>query len=185
MKRRNVNITREQAEEHQRKQLAAGAIKEPGFELAWLCGRCGQKNAGWATECGRCQFMRGVRGKTLCEVFAEEEGKKPAGKLRNVRRREMNKTERDYSHILEAQKRKGELALYKFEGIRLIWGGGMTYTPDFSVQFYGGRIALIEVKGAHIRDRDTVRFKGCRNEWQEWFDFEFHQRKDGQWRRLL
>ena len=127
-----------------------------------------------------------VRGKTLCEVFAAEDAaKQQQPRLRNVRKREMNKTEREYSHILEAQKRRGEIAQYKFEGIRLLWGGGMTYTPDFSVQLFGGRILLCEVKGAHIRDRDTVRFKGCRNEWLEWFDFELHQRKEGTWQRLL
>ena len=23
---------------------------------AWTCAKCGQKNAGWSSECGRCQF---------------------------------------------------------------------------------------------------------------------------------
>jgi len=109
------------------------------------------------------------------------------GRLRNVRKRVMNKTEREFSFILEAQKRTGEIDEWKFEGVRLLWGGGMTYTADFSVRrTQRGRIKVVEVKGAHIRDRDIVRFKGCRHELEEWFDFEFHQRnKDGTWTRLL
>lgn len=126
-------------------------------------------------------------GKTLCEVFAaEDKAKQPAGKLRNVRKRVMNKTERDFDVILRWRQTRGEVVEYRFEGIRLLWGGGMVYKPDFIVRFQVPlRPMLIEVKGAHIWDRDIVRFKGCRNEWQEWFDFEFHQRKAGIWTRLL
>jgi hypothetical protein len=129
-----------------------------------------------------------LQGKTLCEVFAAED--KPKGKLRNVRKRQMNKTEREFSFILEAKKRALEIDDWKFEGVRLLWGGGMTYTADFSVKrtrLCGmDKIKVVEVKGAHIRDRDIVRFKGCRAEWLEWFDFEFHQRnKDGTWHQLL
>lgn len=124
--------------------------------------------------------------KPLTERMENETGKSVGkGKLRNVRKRVMNKTEREYSYILEARKRNGEIAAYKFEGVRLLWGGGMTYTPDFSVQYFGGHIELHEVKGAHIRDRDIVRFKGCRAEWEEWFGFEFHQRRQGTWTKLL
>lgn len=44
--------------------------------------------------------------------------------------------------------------------------------------------SLIEVKGAHIFSRDLVRFKGCRAEWGKWFRFEMQQKKMGQWWRI-
>lgn len=108
--------------------------------------------------------------------------KRPKGKLRNVRLRKPNKTEREFALLLEARKVGGELVEYVFEGVRLLWGGGMTYTADYSARRPDGKIEIHEVKGAHIFDRDIVRFKGCRAEWQRWFVFQFHQRtKDGQW----
>jgi hypothetical protein len=112
--------------------------------------------------------------------------KAPKGKMRNVRQRKMNKTEREFSVLLEARKVRGELVEWRFEGVRLLWGGGMTYTADFSARRPDGKIEIHEVKGDHIFDRDTVRFKGCRAEWLQWFIFYFHQRtKDGRWHELL
>ncbi len=118
----------------------------------------------------------------------------------------MNKTEAAYALILEAMKRRGEILRYEYEGITLRWAD-MKYTPDFLVFtcrtysragladeiaadaiMFGGKlptnICLIEVKGAHIWSRDIVRFKGARAFWPE-FQFEMHQKKGGQWLRLL
>jgi hypothetical protein len=102
----------------------------------------------------------------------------------------MNKTENEYSLILEAMKRKGEILRYEFEGITLRWAD-MRYTPDFMV-FDDGvitkddtvawKIKLIEVKGGHIWDRDIVRFKGARAYWPE-FAFEMHQKTKNGWVR--
>lgn len=52
----------------------------------------------------------------------------------NVERRRgiMNKTERAFSMILEAQKQKGEILRWEFEGITLRFSG-LRYTPDFVV----------------------------------------------------
>ena len=105
------------------------------------------------------------------------------GKLRG-KLRQMNVTEREFSLLLDAQKLRREILDWRFEGVRLRWGDCMVYKPDFTVRAV--RIRLIEVKGAHIRDRDIVRFKGCRAEWKDWFDFELHQKDErGQWTRLL
>jgi hypothetical protein len=127
--------------------------------------------------------------KPLTERIENETGKsvgKAKGRLRNVRKRVMNKTEREFDRILEARLRTGEIVEKRYEGVRLLWGGGMTYTADFSARRPDGKIEIHEVKGAHIFDRDTVRFKGCRAEWEQWFIFAFHQRnKDGTWTRLL
>jgi hypothetical protein len=120
------------------------------------------------------------------QAAADEASAKIKGKLRNVRQRKPNKTEREFGVLLEARKRTGELVEVRFEGVRLLWGGGMTYTADWSARRPDGKIEIHETKGAHIFDRDTVRFKGCRAEWQHWFVFYFHQRqKDGTWHQLL
>ena len=102
-----------------------------------------------------------------------------------------NKTEAEFALMLEAQKRKGEIVRYEFEGITLRWAD-MRYTPDFVVFEYDynelpmyqgqqGRIKLIEVKGGHIWDRDIVRFKGARAYWPE-FAFEMHQKTKQGWK---
>lgn len=111
-----------------------------------------------------------------------------------------NKTEAEYGRILESMKSRGEIIEYRYEGITLKWAD-MRYTPDWFViteRALSGviefnvadqskpdwvRIKLIEVKGAHIWDRDTVRFKGARAAWPM-FAFEMHQKK-GAWRRIL
>lgn len=119
-----------------------------------------------------------------CEAAAEPQQKKT--KLRNVRLREPNRIEREFRMLLEARLRTGELLDVKFEGVRLLWGGGMTYTCDWAARRADGRVEVHECKGARYSSRDLVRFKGCRHEWQQWFDFFFHQRsKEGQWTRLL
>ena len=95
----------------------------------------------------------------------------------------MNKTEREYGLVLEALKRRGEVLRYEYEGLTLRWAD-MRYTPDFVVFLpLSQPLKLIEVKGAHIWDRDIVRFKGARAYWPE-FRFEMWQKARGQWRRL-
>jgi hypothetical protein len=106
--------------------------------------------------------------------------------------RGMNKTEQEFSLILESKKRAGKIKRWEFEGIRLKWSG-MWYKPDFLVLWEEDiierdidvlRIKLIEVKGPWINPRDMVRFKGCRGAWPE-FAFEMHQRdKEGRWTRI-
>ena len=114
----------------------------------------------------------------------------------------MNGTESSFALILEARKRKGEIVEWRYEGIKLAWGAdprtgkSMIYTPDFFVVVDGtignpdleagigiSDITLIEVKGAHIFDRDLVRFKGCRAAWPL-FRFEMHQKTKEGWRRI-
>lgn len=106
----------------------------------------------------------------------------------------MNKTEAEYALILEAMRHRGEILRWEYEGITLRWAD-MKYTPDFLafgvVRQISGEISvwnpywvrIIEVKGAHIWDRDIVRFKGARAYWPE-FAFEMHQKKQREWRRI-
>lgn len=108
----------------------------------------------------------------------------------------MNKTESGFALILEAMKRKKEIISYQFEGISLPWGQDprtgkpMWYTPDFFViknafrqHVYLSDVVIVEVKGPHIREKDWIRFKGCRACWPD-FTFEFHQKSAEGWRKV-
>lgn len=116
----------------------------------------------------------------------------------------MNKTEKSFSQLLEAQKRKGEIIEWRFEGITLMWGIDektgipLRYTPDFWVidnpflldgasafNIVLSNIRLIEVKSAHIRNRTAalLRFRGCRSDWPM-FRFELHQKTKLGWNRI-
>lgn len=106
-------------------------------------------------------------------------------RLSKLRRgREPNNTEAEYGAILEAQKRRGEIIHYVFEGINLRWGDGMRYTCDYAVFVDDMPIKCIEIKGAYRWQRDVVRFKGCAAEWKTYFDFEMWEKSDHGWRQL-
>ena len=166
--------TLEQADAHQRKH---------GFPpLAWVCARCGQKNAGWATECGRCQLQR---GKTVLDEA------KPKGKLRGAVK--PNATERDFGNLLEAQRVHGDIVRYVFHGITLRWGT-LSYTPDYFVVVRHCRsmpechqFRFVECKGDRtpptFLQHAVARYKGARDAWHE-FDFQFWQRQKNVWTRL-
>lgn len=162
--------TKAEAEAHQRKLAAKGQIKLPQFLI---------------------DEAKGVPSSCL-PPQVEEKRARP--------RRSMTRPEREYSLILEAQKRAGEILEYLYEGMRLKWGVdpdtglAMWYKADFVVTKKGGVLydggllcypmKLIEVKGPWINPRDLVRFKGCRAAWPQ-FQFEMHQRdKDGRWTRI-
>lgn len=46
---------------------------------------------------------------------------------------QMNATERAYGQLLELRKRAGEIAWYKFEGLKLRLADNTFYTPDYAV----------------------------------------------------
>lgn len=97
--------------------------------------------------------------------------------------REMNKTEEEFSRILEAKVKRGELSEFRYEGMKLAWSG-MLYTPDFCAWDHLGALTFYEVKGAHIFSRDIVRFKGCRAQWPR-YQFEMWQKSKREWRQIL
>lgn len=114
----------------------------------------------------------------------------PSKTAKSGKRGQMNKTEREFSMIVEAMKSRGEILRWEFEGLTLRWrdretGELIRYTPDFVV-FHLAYIKLIEVKGAFIKgkfERAIERFRHARTYWPE-FQFEMHQRKAGQWSRI-
>lgn len=59
----------------------------------------------------------------------------------------MNKTEAEYCQLLELRKRAGEIAWYRFEGIKLRLADSTFYSPDFAVMLSSGEMEIHEVKG--------------------------------------
>lgn len=59
----------------------------------------------------------------------------------------MNKTEAAYASFLELRRMAGEVAWWKFEGIKVRLADNTFYTPDFAVMLSDGMFELHEVKG--------------------------------------
>jgi len=59
----------------------------------------------------------------------------------------MNKTEAAYAVTLDARRHAGEVAWFKFEGIKLRLADNTFYTPDFAVMLANGALEMHEVKG--------------------------------------
>lgn len=101
------------------------------------------------------------------------------------RRRQMNKTERAFSLLLEADKHNGNrLQGWHYEGMTLRWGtlDPISYTADFLVFDLSG-IRLIEVKGAKLWKDTSQKFKAARNQWPQ-FRFEMWQKQKDGWKQL-
>lgn len=77
-------------------------------------------------------------------------GRLPAGTL--------NKTEQAYADTLRLRHLGGEIAWYKFEGVKLKLADNTTYTPDFAVMLASGELEMHEVKG-FWRDDARVKIK--------------------------
>ncbi len=98
------------------------------------------------------------------------------------KRGSMNKTEAEFAMILEAQKRKGEILRYEFEGITLRFAG-VKYTPDFFVFDRTLNWKCIEVKGPFIKgkfERAVERFRHARTYYPE-FSFQLWQKTRDGW----
>lgn len=59
----------------------------------------------------------------------------------------MNQMETAYARDLELLKAAGDVAWYKFEGIKLRLADNTFYTPDFAVMLSNGEMQCHEVKG--------------------------------------
>lgn len=64
----------------------------------------------------------------------------------------MNKTEAAYAATLDARRHAGEVAWFKFEGIKLRLADNTFYTPDFAVMLADGALEMHEVKGYWLDD---------------------------------
>jgi len=64
----------------------------------------------------------------------------------------MNKTEQAYAATLELRRRTGEVAWFKFEGLKFRLADNTFYTPDFAVMLASGALEAHEVKGHWVDD---------------------------------
>lgn len=78
--------------------------------------------------------------------------------LGRMKQGKMNKTELEYEQQLKWRQRAGEIAWYKFEGIKLRLADNTFYTPDFFVMLTDGALEVHEVKG-HWTDDARVKIK--------------------------
>lgn len=73
----------------------------------------------------------------------------------------MNKTEAEWSRMLDARKLAGEIQHWSFEPIKIRLADRTYYEPDFLVVLASGELELHEVKGAFVQDDARVKFKVC------------------------
>lgn len=71
----------------------------------------------------------------------------------------MNKTESSYASFLEMRKRAGEVAWYRFEGIKIRLADNTFLTVDFAVMLSSGELEMHDVKGGPIMDDANVKLK--------------------------
>lgn len=71
---------------------------------------------------------------------------------------QMNKTETEYAEHLQILKNCGEIAWYRFEGMKFRLADNTFYTPDFAVMRSDGRLEMHEVKG-YWHDDARVKIK--------------------------
>lgn len=71
---------------------------------------------------------------------------------------QMNKTEAEYAQALDQRKHAGEVAWFRFEGLKLRLADKTFYTPDFAVMLSDGFMECHEVKG-HWKDDARAKIK--------------------------
>ena len=74
-------------------------------------------------------------------------GNHKAFALGRLRTCQMNDTEAAYDELLDGLRHHGNVAWYKFEGVKLRLANNTFYTPDFFVMWSDGRLECHEVKG--------------------------------------
>ncbi len=72
---------------------------------------------------------------------------------------EMNKTESAYALLLKARQIAGEVAWFRFEGVKLRLADNTFYSPDFFVMLSSGELEAHEVKGARAIFQDDAKVK--------------------------
>ena len=71
----------------------------------------------------------------------------------------MNKTETAYAAQLELRKSAGEVAWYRFEGVKLRLAESTFLTVDFAVMLSDGQLQMHECKGSKSIFTDDARVK--------------------------
>lgn len=91
-----------------------------------------------------------------------------------------NKTEAAYEdRVLKPAMQSGDIAWYRFEGVKLRLADNTFYTPDFAVMRRNGEIEMHEVKGFWTDDA-RVKTKVAASQYP--FQFIAVQRVKGEWK---
>ncbi len=84
-----------------------------------------------------------------------KQGMQALGRLKTG---QMNKTEEAYAKHLQNLQHAGQVAWYKFEGVKLRLADNTFYSPDFAVMLASGEMVMMEVKG-FMTDDANVKIK--------------------------
>jgi hypothetical protein len=130
------------------------------------------------------------RGQSPIQQLAARILREPPRPGHNVRREKPDEekqtgAERRMAAYLERELAEGRIKRFVYEGIRLRYATSLHYLPDFFVERPAGKMLLVETKGSKIFERDLVRFKACREEWQDIFDFEMWRSTAKDFERIL
>jgi hypothetical protein len=94
----------------------------------------------------------------------------------------MNKTETEFSHILEQAKRSGQILKWHFEEITLKIAPNTRYIPDFIAVLPDGHWQVFEIKG-HLEDDAAVKFKAAAEKFPE-VNFHMIRKRKKQWETI-
>lgn len=72
--------------------------------------------------------------------------------LGRLKQGQRNKTESAYERVLELRRQAGEVAWFKFEGVKLRLADNTFYSPDYAVMLADGSMEMHEVKGVWLDD---------------------------------
>jgi hypothetical protein len=91
----------------------------------------------------------------------------------------MNKTEREFSELLDEAGERGEILRWQFEEVTLKIAPSTRYIPDFIAVLPNGNWQVFEIKG-HLEDDAAVKFKAAAEKYPE-ISFHMLKKQRGQW----
>jgi hypothetical protein len=100
-------------------------------------------------------------------------------RTRRIKEKGMNKTEKEFSELLEEAARKGEILRWQFEEVTLKIAPSTRYIPDFIAVLPNGDWQVFEIKG-HLEDDAAVKFKAAAEKYPE-MSFHMLKKQRGQW----
>jgi hypothetical protein len=98
---------------------------------------------------------------------------------RRIKEKGMNKTEREFSEILNQALESGEIIRWQFEEVTLKIAPSTRYIPDFLAVLPSGAWQVFEIKG-HLEDDAAVKFKAAAEKYPE-ISFHMLKKQRGQW----